>query len=240
MPVFDWAMGDEVSKTEEIVRELAKAIALKQYVSHSNLPSERKLAEEFGVSRSTIRTALNTLASMSAITINQKQLSVVNDWTQWKLDLIPYVIEHISEDKQALRRILTLGFQFWRTTYLGIIPQLVKQRVSKAEIRRLLEIAWDRRYDPALFIDAVNEVTRASLVGNAMQSYLWLFNELASSFSRFAPRMPHLAGAIAENWQANRQMMDAVADGDPAQAMHFAEIYFSGIENYMFEKLQLN
>ncbi len=233
-------MAEDASKTEEIVRKIARAIALQEYASHSNLPSERKLAEQFGVSRSTIRTALNTLAAMSAITISQKQLSVVNDWTQWKLDLIPYVIEHISEDKQVLRRILTLGFQFWRTTYLGIIPQLVKQRVSKAEIHRLLEIAWSKRSDQVQFIDAVNEVTRASLVGNSMQSYLWLFNDLASSFSRLAPRIPHLATAITENWQSNRQMMESIADADTAQAMHYAELYLNGVENYMFEKLQLN
>lgn len=55
----------------EIVEEIKNAIARKNYKAGDKLPSERELAEQFGVSRVTVRDALNNLSEKGLISVKK-------------------------------------------------------------------------------------------------------------------------------------------------------------------------
>ena len=232
-------MSDEESKAEEIIRQIAKSIALKEYAVHSNLPSSRDLAEQYGVSKSTIRFALKELASMLLISLNNKQLAIVNDWNYWKIEALPYVINTLTQNKTALKGIVKLGIQFWRSTYLTFIPSFKGKKINKNEVQRIEKLAWENRDNPAIFLNHVGEIIRYILVSNSMQSFLWIFNDLSSTYIKMDNHLFLLSSAIIENWDMNKKIFEHIADGDSDEAVKWAIQYFDGVEYFILSKLEL-
>ena len=232
-------MSDEESKAEEIIRQIAKSIALKEYPVHSNLPSSRDLAEQYGVSKSTIRFALKELASMLLINLSNKQLAIVNDWNYWKIEALPYVINTLSQNKTALKGIVTLGIQFWRSTYLTFVPSFKGKKINKKEILRMEKLAWDNRDNPVVFGEHVSEIIRYILMANSMQSFLWIFNDLVSTYMKMNSYLPLLNVAIIENWDMNKKIFEHIADGESDEAVEWTVKYFDAVEQFIFSKLEL-
>ena len=223
-------MSSEDRKAQKIAEQIAEQIAAKiarnEYPSHANLPSIRRLAKEYAVSRITINSALNILENLSMISIPQKQVGIVKDWSNWKFDALPLVLEFISKNKKTLRAIVKVGLEFRRASFLAIIPAFKGKATAKAELRRIEALAWQNRNNPTVFLDCLHEISRYLLQKNSLQSHLWIFNDLSSSFAKLAEQLPVLVSSTIEHWDLHSQLLDAVADGRTDEAVQLATKFF--------------
>ncbi len=80
-PLFHTVQSERLS--EQISRQLLETMTAGHYQPGDQLPSERDLAEMFGVSRAAVREALRSLSSKGIISIRQGRGTTVNPVEEW-------------------------------------------------------------------------------------------------------------------------------------------------------------
>lgn len=80
-PLFQAIQSERIS--EQISRQLLETIITGHYQADDMLPSERDLAEMFGVSRSAVREALSSLSNKGIVSIRQGRGTTVNSVDAW-------------------------------------------------------------------------------------------------------------------------------------------------------------
>lgn len=80
-PRFQTVQSERIS--EQISRQLLETIIAGHYQADDMLPSERDLAEMFGVSRSAVREALSSLSNKGIVSIRQGRGTSVNSVDEW-------------------------------------------------------------------------------------------------------------------------------------------------------------
>ncbi|HCB47979.1 MAG TPA: FadR family transcriptional regulator [Chloroflexi bacterium] len=95
-PLFHAVQSERLS--EQINRQLLETITAGHYQQGDQLPSERDLAEMFGVSRAAVREALRSLSSKGIISIRQGRGTTVNSVEEWN-SLDPDVLMLMHGDK---------------------------------------------------------------------------------------------------------------------------------------------
>jgi len=79
---------------EKIARNLEKAILKGEYPAGSRFPPERELAEQYRVSRSTIREAVGMLAQLGLVETLPQSGTYVGDYlTEGSLDLLLHIMK---------------------------------------------------------------------------------------------------------------------------------------------------
>lgn len=113
------------SVPEEVADQLLGRIISGQLAAGGPLPSERELADALGVSRPTVRTALQRLSQAGLIEIRQGGGTTVRDFRQHAgLDLLPHLlVTHDGVDLAVVRDLVTVR------TELG---PLIAQRAARA------------------------------------------------------------------------------------------------------------
>jgi GntR family transcriptional regulator, negative regulator for fad regulon and positive regulator of fabA len=89
----DWSTP---ARPVEITHErIVQAILTGGFPANSHLPAERQLAERLGVTRSTLREALQRLAAGGWIDIQQGKATRVRDiWTEGNLSILAALVDH--------------------------------------------------------------------------------------------------------------------------------------------------
>lgn len=88
------AVGESTA-TEQLAERLAQGISSGVYAPGSRLPGERELAAQFGVSRPTVRSALQVLASRGIVTIRNRSGAYVQAPTAKRVSqLLLHLISH--------------------------------------------------------------------------------------------------------------------------------------------------
>jgi len=118
--------------SQNIANQISDMIFLqKRYKPKDKLPNENKLAEELGVSRTTIREAVKTLVANGVLTIERGRGTFVTEKPGAQND--PFGISYL-EDKKALVRS-------WFEMRLILEPanvRLVVERASDEEIQEII------------------------------------------------------------------------------------------------------
>jgi DNA-binding FadR family transcriptional regulator len=100
--------GDGGKVHEAVVRSIAQRVLGGQYLPEAALPREDELAEEFGVSRTSIREAIKVLSAKGLIETRQRIGVRVRPRNEWRL-LDPAVLSwhpNISQDEELLTGLL--------------------------------------------------------------------------------------------------------------------------------------
>src|SRR5688572_6182749 len=131
---------------EEIVRQLRGLILRGEYAVGDKLPPERKLAEELGVNRASLREAIKALEQLGLVKTRQGDGTRVLPFMQTAgLELISHLI---TEDAGANMSVLVdvLDFRRW---FGRESARMAAERASD-EDRKVLEQLAERSADPAL------------------------------------------------------------------------------------------
>ena len=100
--------GDGGRVHEAVVRTIAQRVLGGKYIPEAGLPREDELAEEFGVSRTSIREAVKVLSAKGLIETRQRIGVRVRPRDEWRL-LDPAVLSwhpNISQDEELLTGLL--------------------------------------------------------------------------------------------------------------------------------------
>ncbi len=130
-------MSQAHSLRDEIATKLTNEILRGQYRAGERLPSERDLAERFGVNRGCVREALKTLEQLGLANIRQGGARVM-PLHDASLDIVGPLLE-LEElpDPELIKQILEVGEPLMATVMRGAIQNGSEQQ--RERVRHLLE-----------------------------------------------------------------------------------------------------
>lgn len=129
---------------EEIVQQLRSLILRGHYATGDKLPPERKLAEELGVNRASLREAIKALEQMGLVKTRQGDGTRVLDFMQTAgVELVSHLVAGTADGAPNLD-VLEDVLEF-RRIFARDIAMLAAEKSTPEEISRLEDIA--RRAD---------------------------------------------------------------------------------------------
>lgn len=204
---------------QHVARTLAARIEAGDFVNGSRLPSERELAETFGVSRTAIREALLSLQSLGLIAIQQKARARVTP-----LNNAAFFEQLSGVAKTLLARPNGVAdFQEVRALFECGLARHAARHASPKEIDRLaLCLSRNKKAvsDPPLFAktdlafhDVLAEIP-SNPIFSALNSSLssWLMSQ-----RQVGIRAP-IRGAIKRAYLGHEEVYEAIAAHDPERA----------------------
>jgi DNA-binding FadR family transcriptional regulator len=200
---------------EQVAEHIRDAILGGNYSPGDPLPSERDMADQFGVNRSSVREALHRLEAWGLVEMRQGGATRVRDFLVTAgVQLLPYLLAPGGElDPKMLRDLLEI-----RTMLLGWTARMAAERATPDQVERLQELL------AALESASDAEQTRLRdydfydhLVGMTGNAVLVLFS---SATRRVFTVRGELFAGIFEGFDVSfhRQATAAIAAGDAEAA----------------------
>lgn len=125
---------------EEIVQQLRSLILRGHYATGDKLPPERKLAEELGVNRASLREAIKALEQMGLVKTRQGDGTRVLDFMQTAgVELVSHLVAGTTDGVPSIE-VLEDVLEF-RRIFARDIAHLAAEKANAEEIARLDEIA---------------------------------------------------------------------------------------------------
>lgn len=126
--------------SEEIVERLRDAIFEERLKPGQKLPAERELAKSLGVSRVSLREALNTLQAMGLLEIQQGNRTFVRPLTT--LSIYDPLVSFTKKSTQNMLQVLEV-----RKHVEAGITALAAEKATEEELERLKEIVGEMEAD---------------------------------------------------------------------------------------------
>jgi DNA-binding FadR family transcriptional regulator len=166
--------------SQEITTKLLRRIVDGIYPAGSSLPNERKLAEEFGVTRNVVREALKRIEAMGMVTIRQGSGCHVEDLqTKGGIELVDLFL--FKRDGSIDEEILEDIIEFHVNIHISVV-RLAAQNITPEEIEQLRALLKERsemEIDDERLPGLTTEISRAIVKATHNMYYLLLFNTMA-------------------------------------------------------------
>jgi GntR family transcriptional regulator, transcriptional repressor for pyruvate dehydrogenase complex len=221
------------SAAAQIADSISSAVFAGRYVAGDPLPSERDLAKDFGVNRSTVREGLHRLSALGIVDIRHGEAARIRDYLATTgLKLLPQLLMPGGvADVEMLRDLLDV-----RSMVLGWTARRAARSAPKPNIRRLQEIidalvvadGADRR--GALDYDFFQEMVRLtgnrvlSLLGSALRDAFETHEEV------FAPMFEGESFDVSHHRRATK----SIGAGNPVAAGKAMESYADASTQALF------
>ena len=128
---------------EKVVNTLAQEIFSGKLKPETKLPTEKQLAEDMNIDRTSLRVGLKQLESMKVISIRQGDGIYVRDYLKTAgLDFLGFTFQQIEAENNQLAidaYILDEIWEFWITFFPPVL-ELALKRGSTRDIRRLADL----------------------------------------------------------------------------------------------------
>jgi GntR family transcriptional repressor for pyruvate dehydrogenase complex len=210
---------------EEIVQQLRGLILRGEYAVGDKLPPERKLAEELGVNRASLREAIKSLEHMGLVKTRQGDGTRVLDFMQTAgLELISHLI---PGDGTPNIDILTDVLEF-RRWFGREVARLAADKATPEDVKRLEAIA-DQASDPQL---DMNELLKLDFEFYVAMSHLGrnrvmqlLINTMRSAVLSYAPFFAQFNPPAQAVRKHHRDLIKAISTHESDTASKLADAY---------------
>ena len=214
---------------EEIVQQLRGLILRGHYANGDKLPPERKLAEELGVNRASLREAIKSLEQMGLVKTRQGDGTRVLDFMQTAgMELVSHLVAGSGEgtpDLEVLADVLEFRRIFGRE-----VARLAAERAGEADLTRL-EAVTRRAEDPELSAEELLkldfefyvELTRAA----RNRVFQLLINTIRAAVLSHAPFFAQVAAAPGVIRKHQREVIDAVRAHEAEKAVKLVDVYLT-------------
>jgi GntR family transcriptional repressor for pyruvate dehydrogenase complex len=210
---------------EEIVQQLRGLILRGEYRVGDKLPPERRLAEELGVNRASLREAIKALEQMGLVKTRQGDGTRVLDFMQ---TAGVEILSHLIQPSGTPNVQLILDVLEFRRISAREIARMAAERARPEDLRPLEELA-DRAADPG--VDP-NELLKldfdfyVALTGVARNAVLkLLINTMRPAVVNYAPFFAQFMPAPQQVRKHQRDLIKAVAAGDGENAYKITDQY---------------
>ncbi len=235
-------MGYEKVGRQDLARvaqQLRSAILTGVHQPGDQLPPERDLAEQFGVDRHTLRSALSELEQLGLVQRRQGSGCRVLDFRQTgTLDLIKYLVVDAGTDAVDLTMVAKV-MEVGRVTLQGLIDLVVDHAESADidEMRNALESLADAVVDGDIqvIVDAERRFFRSVFRG----AHSVVAELLANTFEQIFDAALDPEGRVRAHWDdtivgsgrldAYRRVVEAVERRDRVEARHLIELIMGTI-----------
>jgi GntR family transcriptional regulator, transcriptional repressor for pyruvate dehydrogenase complex len=219
---------------EEIVHQLRGLILRGEYAVGDKLPPERKLAEELGVNRASLREAIKSLEHMGLVKTRQGDGTRVLDFMQTAgLELVSHLI---PGDGTPNLDVLTdvLDFRRW---FGREVARLAAEKATVEDLKRLEAIA-DQANDPALDLNELLKldfdfyIAMTQLGRNRVMQLL--INTMRSAVLSYAPFFAQFNPPPTAVRKHHRDLIKAIAGREAENASKIADAYLrKGTESFL-------
>ncbi|MFC3284856.1 FadR/GntR family transcriptional regulator [Litchfieldella rifensis] len=209
----------------DIAEQLAEAIFSGVYAPGDFVPKELDLCEQFSVSRSTVRSALQTLVAAGMVKRISGQGSRVRELTEWHL-LDPRVSEWMARFAQPNPRICREIFAF-RVAVEPFVARLAAENATAADLLEI-ETAYhgmiraletpDHHYQGISHDD--HDVAFHEAIFAATHNLLWsqISHVLKPAIALLVETSNHSADELNDSMERHRRLMEAIRLRQPEQA----------------------
>jgi GntR family transcriptional regulator, transcriptional repressor for pyruvate dehydrogenase complex len=210
------------SVPEEVFEQIATNVLSGEMQPGEALPSERRLAEVFGVSRPAVREALKRLSAASLVEVRQGGVTTVRDFRRHAgLDLLPRLLFHNGEIDLAV-------FHSMLEARLRIGPKVAELAAEQRgpELAGSLEDslrALDGDQDPVEWQRGTLAFWDRVVDGAGSIVFRLMYNAFRAAYE---PALDALATAMTSEVKrsdAYRKLADAIRAGDPPAAKKAAQ-----------------
>ncbi len=223
-PDLNWK---PIPKPTEIAESrLIEAILNEIYPVNSHLPGERELAERLGITRPTLREALQRLERDGWIEIHQGKPTRVRDyWKEGKLGVLSTLSEHPDQLPQDFIPNLLVVRLTLAPTYTAMAVKNAPDKVVK-----VLEGRFDLQQSPEIFSQFDWKLQHEMTVLSANPVFVMILNGFKDMYLNLAPYY----FAIPAARQHSQQYYDNLAQAAVQRNDHQANIL---TENIMRDSL---
>ncbi|QUR66332.1 FadR/GntR family transcriptional regulator [Mycobacterium spongiae] len=210
------------SVPEEVFEQIATDVLSGEMQPGAALPSERRLAEVFGVSRPAVREAMKRLSAAGLVEVRQGDVTTVRDFRRYAgLDLLPRLLFRNGElDSSVVRSMLEARLrngpkvaELAAERHESTLAQVLEDSLRSMEAEED-PVEWQRH--ALKFWDHVVD-SSGSIV------YRLMYNEFRGAYEL---ALAALAGTVTADFKRPndyRIVADAICSGDPAAAKKAAQ-----------------
>ena len=175
------ALIENLNLSDRVTQELGRAIISGQYSNESGFPSEAKMCEDYGVSRTSIREAVKMLGAKGLITSRPRKGIVVEPATKWNLydtSILRWMLES-SPSLYVLREFLQMR--------MAIEPQaaaLAAQFATDEQIKQIelaLKAMEAAGNDPALSLHEADIAFHTSILAASNNRFILQLRDFVST-----------------------------------------------------------
>jgi GntR family negative regulator for fad regulon and positive regulator of fabA len=189
---------------------LIEAILDGSFPTNSHLPAERELASQLGITRPTLREALQRMARDGWLEINHGKPTRVRDyWTEGSLGVLGAIARHQHTSPPDFVPNLLRVRLLLAPTY----ARLAAERQPDKIIRRL-QTNLTLPDDPASYAQADFELHRLLTIFSGNPIFTLILNGFEALYLKMGQRYFRLAEARQHSRQYYQNLLQAVRDGD--------------------------
>ncbi|HEX4460945.1 MAG TPA: FadR/GntR family transcriptional regulator [Polyangia bacterium] len=219
---------------EEIVQQLRGLILRGDYKVGDKLPPERKLAEELGVNRASLREAIKSLEHMGLVKTRQGDGTRVLDFMQTAgVELVSHLI---SGDGLPNLDVLTdmLDFRRW---FGREVARQAAERADADDLKKLEAIA-EQAADPQLDLNELLKIDFEFYVAMAQAGrnrvMQLLINTIRSAVLSYAPFFAQFNPPGAAVRKHHKDLLKAIGGKEGEAASKIADLYLrKGTEQFL-------
>jgi GntR family negative regulator for fad regulon and positive regulator of fabA len=194
---------------EFAVRRLVGMILGGELLSGSSLPPERELAEQIGVTRPTLREALQRLVSEGWITIAQGKSTRVNDyWSQGGLGILRSIVQYSEEIPWDVVR----GLLEFRRLLVPAAAAMAARR-SPRVLLDYLERANDLKGEAESFVRFDWQLQCLLMVSSGNSILPLMFNDFEALYERIGIQYFSMADIREETLAYYGRLAEAIGNG---------------------------
>ena len=214
-----------VKLSDQVTRAIARRIANGEIGDDVPPPTELEICQEFGVSKTTAREVIRSLAERGFVSVHQGRRMEVREASDWN-QLDPMMIELI-DDPDTARRYLA-DVHYVRTL---IEPEVAARAATGADdeqiarARESLEAMAALHHDPDAYLEA--DVAFHRELAAATRSVILAFVlDSLGELQRLSRRVTNrLLDRLPEATREHRRILDAVVAGKPERAREAMQVH---------------
>jgi len=212
---------------EAIVQRIVQMIGEGQWKAGDQLPAQRRLAQELGVSMASLREALQTLQGMGVLEVRHGQGTFVcHDPSK--------IGERCLNLALVLNREMVRDFLDARRAIEGGLAYLAAQRAGPEQVARLTSLAQGMKAAVAARDDArfdELDVTFHRLVSQMSNSDIlqYLGSTLFGTLEQFIRAVPH----TPQGWQRHADVCAAISEQDPDRSQEAMQTLIDASATYI-------
>jgi len=227
-------MGPRQRIAQEVAQRLRNLILRGEYQPGDKLPPERRLAENLGVNRATLREALKNLEQAGLVRIRQGDGTRVQDFLQTAgLDLLAHLV---SLGETTGLSILNDILEF-RQIVGREVARLAAQRATGDQLDQLEAIASgsSASVEDALVQDLDFYLQLARAGHNTV--FVLLLNSVGEAVRRFGGFFANFNPSVEQVSAHHREVIEAVRAGDAEAASLAADRHLHRGKEHMLSRL---
>jgi DNA-binding FadR family transcriptional regulator len=210
--------------SDEVLTVLVRRVLEGTYPAGTRLPAERALAQELGVTRTSLREALRQMESMGVVRIRQGAGVFVLDWT---LEPTMRFVQFLAASGLGMEPQFLLSFDEVRRFFAVKMLELAAERATDEDLDRiqavldsyphddtrvLLEGEWDFRFH--------REIARAT----RNPIFVYMLNTVRETFAALRSVYLRLDAEVSQSVaDLNAELLAALRDRDGARAVAVLE-----------------